>query len=61
MRHDARCEWLDSSLSHSTESWDVRNLQIMMFDAIKWSLGLTDAPVQPHPKREQGPTTATLK
>ncbi len=39
-----------SSLSHSTEAWDIRNLQIMMFEAIKWSLGLTDAPVQPHPK-----------
>ena len=40
-----------SSLSHSTEAWDIRNLQLMMFEAIKWSLGLTDAPVQPHPKR----------
>jgi uncharacterized protein len=40
-----------SSLSHSTEAWDVRNLQIMMFEAIKWSLGITDAPVQPHAKR----------
>lgn len=37
-----------SSLSHATEAWDIRNLQIMMFEAIKWSLGLTDAPVQPH-------------
>ena len=25
-----------SSLSHSTEAWDIRNLQIMMFEAIKW-------------------------
>jgi hypothetical protein len=24
----------------------------MMFEAIRWSLGLTDAPVQPHPKRD---------
>jgi len=39
-----------SSLSHSTEAWDIRNVQIMMFEAIKWSLGLSDAPVQPHPK-----------
>jgi type 1 glutamine amidotransferase len=39
-----------SSLSHSPEAWDIRNLQIMMFEAIKWSLGLSDAPVQPHPK-----------
>ena len=40
-----------SSLSHSTEAWDIRNLQIMMFEAIRWSLGLSDVPVQPHPKR----------
>jgi uncharacterized protein len=40
-----------SSLSHSTEAWDVGNLQNMIFEAIKWSLGLGDAPVQPHPKR----------
>ena len=40
-----------SSFSHSTEAWDVRNLQTLMFEAIKWSLGLTDAPVEPHPKR----------
>ena len=41
-----------SSLSHNTESWDIRNVQIMMFEAIKWSLGLSDAPVQPHAKRD---------
>ncbi len=40
-----------SSLSHSTEAWDIRKMQIMMFEAIKWSLGLSDAPVQPHGKR----------
>ena len=34
-----------SSLSHSTEAWDIRNVQLMMFEAIKWSLGLSDAPV----------------
>jgi len=41
-----------SSLSHGTESWDIRNLQTMMFEAIRWSLGLTDAPVMPHAMRE---------
>ena len=41
-----------SSLSHSTEAWDLRNLQIMMSEAMKWSLGLTEAPVQPHAKRD---------
>src|SRR4029078_286828 len=44
-----------SSLSHSTEAWDIRNVQIMMFEAIKWSLGLSEAPVQPHSKRDPGP------
>jgi type 1 glutamine amidotransferase len=43
-----------SSLSHSPEAWDVRNVQIMMLEAIKWSLGLSDRPVQPHPKRDSG-------
>jgi type 1 glutamine amidotransferase len=37
-----------SSLSHATEAWDIRDLQVMMFEAIRWSLGLTDAPVMPH-------------
>jgi type 1 glutamine amidotransferase len=37
-----------SSLSHDTTSWDIRNLQIMMFEAIKWSLGLSESPVTPH-------------
>ena len=41
-----------SSLSHNTESWDIRNVQIMMFEAIKWSLGLSDTAVQPHAKRD---------
>lgn len=41
-----------SSLSHDTEAWDSRNLQSMMFEAIRWSLGLSEAAVQPHPRRE---------
>ncbi len=40
-----------SSLSHSSEAWDIKNVQSMMFEAIKWSLRFTDAPVEPHPKR----------
>ncbi|MEO7189984.1 MAG: ThuA domain-containing protein [Vicinamibacterales bacterium] len=38
-----------SSLSHDTTSWDIRNVQTMMFEAIRWSLGITDVPVVPHP------------
>ena len=41
-----------SSLSHSTEAWDIRNLQLMIFEAVRWSLGLTEAPVMPHAKRD---------
>ena len=41
-----------SSFSHDTASWDQRNLQLMILEAIKWSLGLTEAPVQPHAKRD---------
>jgi type 1 glutamine amidotransferase len=47
-----------SSLSHSTEAWDVRNVQTMMFEAIRWSLGLSDAAVQPHGKRDAVPPAA---
>ena len=36
------------SFSHASTSWDIRDIQLMYFEAIKWSLGLTDAPVQPH-------------
>lgn len=51
-----------SSMSHNTESWDIQNVQIMMVEAIKWSLGLTDAPVQPHPKRATAmPGASTIK
>ena len=46
-----------SSLSHSTEAWDIRNLQIMMFEAIRWSLGLSEAPVQPHAQRDGAAAT----
>ena len=49
-----------SSLSHSTEAWDVRNLQLMMLEAIKWSLGLSEAAVTPHAMRE-GATSAPAR
>jgi type 1 glutamine amidotransferase len=40
------------SLSHDATTWDMRSVQLMYLEAIKWSLGLTDAPVQPHPMRD---------
>lgn len=40
-----------SSLSHAAETWDMRTVQLMYLEAIKWSLGLIDAPVAPHAMR----------
>ena len=40
-----------SSFSHAAESWDIRAVQLMYLEAIKWSLGLTDASVTPHPMK----------
>ena len=40
-----------SSFSHATELWDRRDIQVMYFEAIKWSLGLTDAEPAPHAMR----------
>jgi hypothetical protein len=37
------------SFSHATELWDRRDIQLMYLEAIKWSLGLTDAEPTPHP------------
>lgn len=39
------------SLSHAAETWDIRAVQLMYLEAIKWSLGLTDAPAGPHAMR----------
>ena len=37
------------SFAHSSETWDVRNIQQMYFEAMRWALGLTDAELKPHP------------
>jgi type 1 glutamine amidotransferase len=39
------------SFSHATELWDRRDIQLMYLEAIKWSLGLTDAEPTPHALR----------
>ena len=36
------------SFSHGTELWDRRDIQLMYLEAIKWSLGLTEAEPVPH-------------
>ena len=37
------------SFAHDARTWDIRDVQQMYFEAIKWSLGLTDATLAPHP------------
>jgi len=39
-----------SSLGHAAETWDNRDVAQMYFEAIKWSLGLTEGPVAPRPR-----------
>ena len=38
-----------SSLGHAASTWDDRDIQQMYFEAVKWSLGMTDADVTPRP------------
>ena len=37
------------SFSHAAATWDIRDVQQMYFEAIKWALGFTDAVLKPHP------------
>ena len=37
------------SFAHSAETWDIRAVQQMYFEAMRWALGLTDATPSPHP------------
>lgn len=39
------------SFAHSAETWDMRDVQQMYFEAIRWALKLTDADPKPHPMR----------
>ena len=38
-----------SALGHAPSVWDDRDVQQMYFEAVKWSLGMTDADVAPRP------------
>ncbi len=42
-----------STLGHTTESWDDPDIQKMYFEAIKWTLGLTEGSTASHPKPVQ--------
>src|SRR5215208_5894011 len=37
------------SFAHSSATWDIRDVQQMYLEAIKWSLGMTSADLKPHP------------
>ncbi len=39
------------SFAHSSETWDIRDVQQMYFEAMQWALGLTDGDPKPHPMR----------
>ena len=39
------------SFAHSSETWDIRAVQQMYFEAMRWALGLTDGDPKPHPMR----------
>jgi type 1 glutamine amidotransferase len=39
------------SFAHAATTWDLRSVQQMYFEAIRWTLGLTDAAPAPHPMR----------
>lgn len=40
-----------STLGHTNESWDDPDIQKMYFEAIRWSLGMTEGSTKSHPKR----------
>jgi type 1 glutamine amidotransferase len=44
-----------SSLGHASSVWDIRDVQQMYYEAIRWALGLTDAEPRPHPMPRPGP------
>jgi len=46
------------SFAHSSETWDVRNIQQMYFEAMRWALGLTDAELKPHAMTPAPPAPA---
>jgi uncharacterized protein len=39
------------SFAHSSATWDIRDVQLMYFEAMRWALRLTDADPKPHPMR----------
>jgi type 1 glutamine amidotransferase len=40
-----------SSLGHTYEAWDDKDIATMYLEGVKWALGLTQADTTSHPKR----------
>jgi type 1 glutamine amidotransferase len=40
-----------SSLGHAASTWDIRDVQQMYFEAVRWALGTTEGEPAPHPMR----------
>jgi len=47
------------SFAHAADTWDIRSVQQMYFEAMRWALGLTDAEPRPHPMRGAAPAAGT--
>jgi type 1 glutamine amidotransferase len=43
------------SFAHASETWDLRDVQQMYFEAMRWALGLTDGVPTPHEQRPAAP------
>jgi uncharacterized protein len=37
------------SFAHASRTWDIRDVQLMYLEALKWALGMTNAELKPHP------------
>ena len=48
-----------ASFAHAADTWDIRSVQQMYFEAMRWALGLTDAEPRPHPMRGAAPAAGT--
>ena len=43
------------SFAHAAETWDLRSVRQMYFEAMRWALGLTEGTATPHEQRAAAP------